>query len=178
MKEILKLLRDKNRYSQAQIAELLGVSRQAYIKYESGEVEPSVEIVRKLSDLYSVSYEDLIDDKIAVQEGSNIKSDISNVRKVSYQIRHEEEGCLKVAEPAVVQPMSFFNSDSFFEIFQSSNFLESLSVFKLEELKKKIEKIISVKENTFKRELGGLEKDFWIAEDFDETPDVFNDYLS
>lgn len=28
-----------------------------------------------------------------------------------------------------------------------------------------------------KRKLGGLEKGFWIADDFDETPDCFKDYV-
>lgn len=64
MKEIIRQLREEKGYSQAQVAERLGVSRQAYIKYESGEVEPSVEAVRKLSKLYGVSYEDLIDNKV------------------------------------------------------------------------------------------------------------------
>lgn len=61
MKEVLKQLRTKNRYSQGMIANLLGISRQAYMKYETGEVEPSVEIVRKLSRMYGVSYSTLID---------------------------------------------------------------------------------------------------------------------
>lgn len=64
MKEIIRQLREEKGYSLAQVAERLGVSRQAYIKYESGEVEPSVEAVRKLSKLYGVSYEDLIDNKV------------------------------------------------------------------------------------------------------------------
>jgi len=61
MKEILKELRLQNRYSQELLAKVLGISRQAYMKYESGEVEPSVEVVRRLSKIYKVSYEYLID---------------------------------------------------------------------------------------------------------------------
>ena len=52
MKEILIKLRQENRYSQSLLSKVLGISRQAYMKYESGEVEPSVEIVRKLSKIY------------------------------------------------------------------------------------------------------------------------------
>ena len=52
MKEILIKLRQENRYSQNLLSKVLGISRQAYMKYESGEVEPSVEIVRKLSKIY------------------------------------------------------------------------------------------------------------------------------
>jgi len=60
MKDVLKRLRMENRYSQELLAKILGISRQSYTKYETGEVEPSVEIVRRLSRIYKVSYEYLI----------------------------------------------------------------------------------------------------------------------
>lgn len=60
MKEILKELRVKNRYSQELLAKVLGISRQAYMKYESGEVEPSLEVVRKLCKIYNVTSDYLI----------------------------------------------------------------------------------------------------------------------
>lgn len=68
MKEILIKLRTDNRYTQDQIAKMLGISRQSYIKYENGEVEPSVEMVRKLSHFYSVSYDVLIDNNLTYSE--------------------------------------------------------------------------------------------------------------
>jgi len=55
MKEIIKYLRNLNSYSQAQVANKIGISRQSYIKYESGLVIPSDEIINKLSMLYGVS---------------------------------------------------------------------------------------------------------------------------
>lgn len=64
MKETLKKLRIENRYSQDLLAKILGISRLSYMKYESGEVEPSVEIVRKLSKIYKVSYKTLIDNEL------------------------------------------------------------------------------------------------------------------
>jgi len=80
MKEILKELRGQNRYSQELLAKVLGISRQAYMKYESGEVEPSVEIVRRLSKIYKVSYAYLID---------NGKSD-NDSKKSDVQYGHNE----------------------------------------------------------------------------------------
>lgn len=64
MKETLKKLRTENRYSQDLLAKILGISRLSYMKYESGEVEPSVEIVRKLAKIYEVSYKTLIDNEL------------------------------------------------------------------------------------------------------------------
>ena len=64
MKEILIKLREKNRYTQTAMAKLLDVSRQSYMKYETGEVEPPVEVIRKLQKIYNVPYDILIDNKV------------------------------------------------------------------------------------------------------------------
>ncbi len=64
MKETLKKLRTENRYSQDLLAKILGISRLSYMKYESGEVEPPVEIIRKLAKIYKVSYKTLIDNEL------------------------------------------------------------------------------------------------------------------
>ena len=54
MKEILKYLRNLHSYSQTDVSEKIGISRQTYYKYESGVSEPSAKIVQKLADLYNV----------------------------------------------------------------------------------------------------------------------------
>jgi len=86
MNNIIRYLREKHNYSQSQVAEALDVSRQAYIKYETGEVEPPVAVVRRLSRLYSVSYKELIDDAVPA------------TKDVTYKIR--DSYSLNVAEPS------------------------------------------------------------------------------
>lgn len=54
MKEILKYLRQTNSYTQEEIARKLDISRQSYIKYENGEVEPGEKTIRALSIIYGV----------------------------------------------------------------------------------------------------------------------------
>ena len=61
MESIIKTLREQNRYTQVKLAEELGISRQALIKYESMEQELPVNVIRGLSKIFSVSYECLID---------------------------------------------------------------------------------------------------------------------
>lgn len=56
MNEILKKLRTLHKYSQSYVAEYLNVSRQMYIKYKNGEVDPSVKVIKDLCQLYKVSY--------------------------------------------------------------------------------------------------------------------------
>lgn len=70
MKETLKKLRLQNRYSQDLLAKILGVSRVSYMKYESGEVEPPVAIVRKLTKIYGISYKTLIDNELKERNDS------------------------------------------------------------------------------------------------------------
>lgn len=87
MKEILKQLREEHFFSQDKVAKELGISRQSYIKYESGEVVPSVEIVKKLSALYEVSYETIIDNKTHLINEYVIKEDkleVADCVKVNY----------------------------------------------------------------------------------------------
>lgn len=79
MKETLKKLRIDNRYSQELLAKTLGVSRLSYMKYESGEVEPSIEIIRKLSKIYNVSYKTLIDNELNTSHNP-----------ITYNIEHKD----------------------------------------------------------------------------------------
>lgn len=56
----LKLYRKQNRYTQQEIADILGISRQAYSNYEKGKRSPSLSVLIKLADLYQISLDALI----------------------------------------------------------------------------------------------------------------------
>ena len=68
MESVIKTLREKNRYTQVKLAQELGISRQALIKYESMEQELPVNVIRRLSKIFSVSYECLIDNTLPSPE--------------------------------------------------------------------------------------------------------------
>lgn len=84
MKEILIKLRLENRYSQSLLSKVLGISRQAYMKYESGDVEPSVEIVRKLSKIYQVPYDVIIDNGKSLSEKKSVEKNASYSKSRSF----------------------------------------------------------------------------------------------
>ena len=65
MNNTIKALREQNNYSQAAVAQFLGISRQMYIKYENGLVEPPVKIVAELAHFYHVTYDFIIDDSLS-----------------------------------------------------------------------------------------------------------------
>lgn len=56
----LKLFRKKHGYTQEQIAERIGVSRQAVAKWEKGEAMPDIENIVALADIYEVTIDSLV----------------------------------------------------------------------------------------------------------------------
>jgi len=97
MKGTIKKLREQHNYSQSYLATYLGISRQMYIKYESGEVEPPVRVVVALAKLYDVSYSIIIDDKLCSSKDS-----------VSYKINNHTEK--SVASAAVLYSSNPYSS--------------------------------------------------------------------
>ena len=53
-------LRKRNNYSQEDLAELIGVSRQTLSKYETGESVPDIEKCKQLAEVFSVTLDDLV----------------------------------------------------------------------------------------------------------------------
>lgn len=82
MENKLKFLREKRGLTQAAVADFIGISRQMYNKYESGEVEPTLKAVKSLCTLYAVSYEELlgkVDSSKTVDYGDFIEEGELNV---------------------------------------------------------------------------------------------------
>lgn len=63
LKENLIMLRNIHGFSQEQIAEKLGISRQAYAKWESGATVPDIEKGSALARVYGVSLDSLVKDE-------------------------------------------------------------------------------------------------------------------
>lgn len=49
-------------YSQQEISQYLGISQPAYVKYESGDTDVSMEAIEKLATLYNVEEYDLMEE--------------------------------------------------------------------------------------------------------------------
>lgn len=62
LKDNLVILRKLNNYSQEQIAEKIGISRQAYGKWESGESVPDIERCALLANIYGVTIDSLVNE--------------------------------------------------------------------------------------------------------------------
>lgn len=58
--ETLRRLRKTKGLTQTQLADAVGLGRQAYAYYEKGEREPSLETLGKLADFFGVSVDELL----------------------------------------------------------------------------------------------------------------------
>ena len=58
--EQLKILRKRMGLTQAEVASKLGIDRSTYAKYETGQSEPNLEMINKISTLYDTSLDLLI----------------------------------------------------------------------------------------------------------------------
>lgn len=72
LKDNLVALRNSNNYSQEEIAEKIGISRQAYSKWEKGETVPDIEKCAELAGLYNVTLDQLYED-VKLPEGINLE---------------------------------------------------------------------------------------------------------
>ena len=104
MNKTLKNLRIQNNYSQAAVASFLGISRQMYIKYESGAALPSAKTVVDLANFYRVPYDVILDDKLS----SFGQEQVQNGRaEVSYEIKEKKDAPLKVHDSGAFGEASF-----------------------------------------------------------------------
>jgi putative transcriptional regulator len=61
MKNKLKVMRAERNWSQAELADLLGVSRQAVNAIENGKYDPSIRLAFKLARLFEMPIEDIFE---------------------------------------------------------------------------------------------------------------------
>lgn len=60
LKDNLLILRNINGFSQEEIAEKIGISRQAYAKWEKGTTVPDVDKCARLAEIYGITIDTLI----------------------------------------------------------------------------------------------------------------------
>lgn len=136
-----------------------------YLKYESGETEPPIKVIVLLSKLYKVPYETIIDNKFAAQESHSI-----------YEIKDFQQA---VAEPSPTYSASPETVSSTMNTLYLSKF-ESLTAEQKNIVGTLIDSLSSMNKQYKKkgppyRKPGGMKEEFYMADDFDETPECFKE---
>ena len=81
--------RKKNGWSQEELAEKIGVTRQAVSKWEGAQTVPDLQKLLQLSKVFGVTSDYLLKDELESPEYSNETDDITSYRKVTF----EEAAC-------------------------------------------------------------------------------------
>lgn len=102
MHKTLLNLRIQNNYSQAAVASFLGISRQMYIKYESGEAVPPVKTVVNLANFYHVPYDVILDDQL-----KSFGEEQNEHPETSYEIERKEPESLAIHDSGVDENSDF-----------------------------------------------------------------------
>ncbi len=79
----LKFFRKQNGFTQEQIAEKLGVSRQAVAKWERGESVPDIENVVALADIYEVTVDSLVRNMASLPDNRSDKKHMFGITRVN-----------------------------------------------------------------------------------------------
>lgn len=98
LKENLTMLRGINAYSQEEIAERIGISRQAYAKWESGATIPDVEKCRRLAEVYGVTVDALL--KTEQVDGAGVLPPAPKGKNVWGSVVMNERGQLVIPKAA------------------------------------------------------------------------------
>lgn len=69
--ERLKILRHYNKMTQEEVSKYLNVQRQSYSHYENDKRTPSLDILKRLSKLYGISLNSLLDSAASFEEEMN-----------------------------------------------------------------------------------------------------------
>lgn len=67
LKDNIIKLRNINGYSQEEIAEKIGISRQAYAKWEKGDTIPDIEKCAQLAAIYDITLDNLYQEQEVIE---------------------------------------------------------------------------------------------------------------
>ena len=98
LKENLIMLRNIHGFSQEEIAEKIGISRQAYAKWESGATVPDIEKCKCLADVYGVTIDSLI--KTETIDGKKIILPAPKGKNIWGSVIINERGQIVIPKPA------------------------------------------------------------------------------
>lgn len=134
MFNILKYLREEQSLSQDDLASALGLSRQTISKYENGETNFTLDIIKKLSQFFDVDYSCFIDNKLPVRPEYNIiegkkateeqeiridipQENISKFKQVLLYILNKVGAKPNVGQTVIYKLLYFIDFD-YYEIFE------------------------------------------------------------
>ena len=94
LKENLIMLRNIHGFSQEEIAEKIGISRQAYAKWENGATIPDIEKCMRLAEVYGVTIDSLV--KTTTLDGKAVLPPPPSGKNIYGSVKINERGQLVI----------------------------------------------------------------------------------
>ncbi|MFP4854785.1 helix-turn-helix domain-containing protein, partial [Paraburkholderia sp. BR14264] len=92
----LKKMRKIHRFTQEEVAEKIGVSRQAVAKWESGETVPDINNCKALAELYGIALDDLVNNL----DGTEVAGVTPNGKHIFGLVKVGERGQIVIPKKA------------------------------------------------------------------------------
>ncbi|MCQ2742610.1 MAG: helix-turn-helix domain-containing protein [Bacilli bacterium] len=159
-------LRKRKGYSQEQLAQKMGVSRQSVFKWESGENTPDIDKIKRLTEIFGVTFDDLLNDEIDIDNQKETHTPDAPTKtktkdKIVLGILAGVVGvaaCVTVPSAVIILRQNAKNSEA------SSEKSETISLFSSEESAESLPTSSELSEET----LSSSEESFSSMEESDE----------
>ena len=89
--EKLRALRESRKMNQEEVAEMLGITKNTYLKYERGEQSPKLNTIEKIADIYGITLMELISN-----ETPDISDKLRNQMKLISCLSNEEKEAISI----------------------------------------------------------------------------------
>lgn len=141
LRDNIIMLRNVKGYSQEEVAEKIGISRQAYAKWEKGESVPDVMRCQKLAELYDVSIDSLLNFSFKI--GNEPMAPGPKGKHIFGTVKINERGQIVIPKKA----REVFNIQKDDELIVLGDEAEGLALIKAELFEKRMNYIWSKRKN-------------------------------
>lgn len=82
----LKFLRKKEKLTQQQFADLMGIKRSSVGAYEEDRAEPKYDLLHKIATYFGLSMDNLVNEVLSAERPTSVKENTSNLRVLSVTV--------------------------------------------------------------------------------------------
>ena len=79
LSEKISIIRKARRYTQEELGNIIGVSRQAVSDWEKGKFEPTLDSIRAIAEALNVSYDTLLNEKVDLSNKDTLNVALKNL---------------------------------------------------------------------------------------------------
>ena len=79
LSEKISIIRKARKYTQEEMGDKIGVSRQTVSDWEKGKFEPTLDSIRAIAEVLNVSYDTLLNEKVDLRDKAQLNVALKNL---------------------------------------------------------------------------------------------------